>query len=138
MNCGSFLLDQELRKIWVLLIEPILNPLVLEVMCPVLKSFSLEWVDLSRLSALGLLNVSHVGPSENHEASKNECEPSLSLVVESVWLVPVWELPNVLVSVWSLVSWLLVSWDIWVNVLLWNVKHSGVSSSVRVRVIKSV
>ena len=60
------------------------------------------------------------------------------MVVESVWLVPVWELPNVLVSVRSLVTWLLVSWDVGVNVLLRDVKHSGVSASVRVRVVKSI
>ena len=138
MNCGSLLLDQELSKIWVFLVEPVLYPFVLEVMCPVLETLSVEWVDLPGLSSLGLLDVSHVGPAEDHESSENECEPPLSLVVEPVWFVPVWELPNVLVSVWGFVSWLLVSWKVWVHVLLRDIQHCCVSAGVRVGIVKPV
>ena len=138
MNCGSLLLVQELRKIWIVFLEPILYPLVLEVLIPSLESLLVEWVDLSSLPALGLLDVSHVRPAEHEEPSEDGCEPAVALVVEPVWLVPIWEFSNVLVRVWSFVPWLLVSSDVWVNILLRDIKQRGVSSCVRVRVVKSI
>ena len=138
MNCCSLLLDEELGEVWVLLGKPILDPLVLEDVSPVLEVLSLEWINLSGLSSLLLLDVSHVGPSAEHEASHDESKPSVALVVEPVWLVPVWEHSHVLMRVRSFVSWLLVPCQLWVHVFLRNVKHRRIRPRVRVGVVESI
>jgi len=45
------------------------------------------------------------------ENAKSEHEIAVSVVVESVWFVPGWELTDVLVSQWRLLSFLEIALD---------------------------
>ena len=130
---------QELRPVRVLLVNSILSPLVGRIVVPVLNVITVQAEDLARSSALGLLDIVHVHSAEYEEATEEEHEPAVTLIVEAVRLVPLGELPNILMRELRLFARLLAgSLELGVHVLLRNVDVSRVGAGVRVRVVEAV
>ena len=129
MYCGSLLLFQELSPLWIALFKSVLGPAVLPIITVFLKSFSLEWEYLSCLPSLCLLDVIHVGPAEGSKAGKDEDKPAFALVVETIRLVPIWELTHVLMSIVGFVTSLGVSWNFRVYVVDRCVGHRVIDTS---------
>ena len=105
---GSLLLNEEFSPVWILLLQSVFGPFELEILSKVLYATvtSQKWVLLSGFASLLLFDISHVGPSEHTNATDNKDEPSFRLVVETIWLIPVWEFSDILVSVWCFIAWL--------------------------------
>ena len=129
----------KLSEVGVALLNSILGPQVGVILIEWLHVFLEQCILLSRRASLELLDVIHVGPAENEEATEESNEPSFSLIIEAIRLVPVGELSNVLVRVLSLVSWLqALARKLRVDILLWKIGKSTVGTLVRVRILKSI
>ena len=129
----------KLSEVGVALLNSILGPQVGVILIEWLHVFLEQCILLSRRASLELLDVIHVRPAEDEEATEESNEPSLSLIIEAIRLVPVGELSNVLVRVLSLVSWLqALARKLRVHILLWKIGKSTVGTLVRVRILKSI
>ena len=99
MGTGSVGLSwQELGPVGIVLFQSLASPSTFEVTVPSLKIVSVHSINLSACSSLGFLDIVGVKVSEGSETSKEKGEPSLTLVIESVGLVPIGELPNILMG----------------------------------------
>ena len=109
VRCSSLLVDRVLDKVLIAFLDLLEAPSEFEVGVKWLHVVLKQWVLLPRLATLELLDVIHVRVSAVHEADEYEREPAFSLIVHAVRLVPIWELPNVLVSVRSFVTFFHIS-----------------------------
>ena len=58
----------------------------------------IQVINFSASSSLFLLDIVHVGPAHEGNTSQDENKPAISIIVESVRLVPIRELSDVLMS----------------------------------------
>ena len=72
-------------------------------------------------TALALLDIIQVTPAKESEPRQQKDEPSVSHVIETIWLVPGWELTHVLMGILSFITDLSVSGNIRIHIGLWNI-----------------
>jgi len=78
-------------------------------------------VDFSSLPSFLFLDIFKVGVRANCKEIQEEGEPTFTLVVASIWFVPIWEYSYVLVGVLGLIAWFGITWERRVHILLGNV-----------------
>ena len=139
MGGGPRLMHRELSPIFISFLDSFHGPSVFEVFAEWLHVVLQEWVRFSCASTLHFLDIVVIGPAHDHKATKEECKPSLTLIVESIWLIPIWELSHVLVSIVRFVSGLeSLTRQLRIDVLLRNVSKSRVGTSMGMRVVEPV
>tara|TARA_B110000305_G_C19040941_1_gene448166 strand:- start:225 stop:584 length:360 start_codon:yes stop_codon:yes gene_type:complete len=113
MSCGSFLFNREFDPVWILLVQSVFGPFELEVVTKWFNATisSQKRINLSGFATLLLLDISQVGPAENAYATENEYGPTFRLVVETVWFIPIGEFSDILMSIWSFIAWLHITWN---------------------------
>ena len=100
--------------------------------------FSKEGIDFPGCSSLGFFDISLVRPSAHCERAQEENQPSVALVVEAIGFVPLWEFTGVLMCELGEFTWLGISWNLWVDFVLWEVGETAVSTRVAVGIVEHV
>ena len=98
---------EELSEVWITLFDLSHAPLILSILLDF--GLAVALVNESTLAALSLLDVSKVAVAIESKDTQEQHEVAVSIVVEHVWLVPVWELAHILMGEWGLIAWLEVT-----------------------------
>ena len=109
MNCSTFLLLSELSEVWISLLQLSNTPQI--VFSLLHLSLAITLVNKSALSSLAHLDIAQVTVAKKCEHAQQSEEISITIVVDIVWLVPVWESTDVLMGDWGFVTRLEVSRD---------------------------
>ena len=107
-SCSSLWL-KELGEVWISLLDLTHAPSIASLLLPLRLAVTL--VCKSSLASFCLFDILKVTVAIKCENTEHKSKVPITSVVESVWLVPVWEFAHVLMSHWCLITWLEVTRD---------------------------
>ena len=100
---------QELGVVAVSFLDSLVYVVEILLLRVALHALPLQRVSFSRLATFGLLDIAEVRVASDCKPTQDKSKPTVPIVVKSIGLVPLGELPNILMSVVRQIAFLVLS-----------------------------